>query len=331
MFKGLKIVGIPALLLTMAALPANAAGTLANTDISNTASVSFDVDGTTLTQDSNAVVVTVAEILDVSVVLQSPQVAVSAADTSRELLFTVTNNGNGTEVFQLDFNNDFSAAPGVDFNPVGQTPAIYFDIDGSGDFSPADVAYTAGSNDPSLDPDQSIDILIVNDIPAGLNNGDVGQSELTATSATGSGAPGTLFAGAGTGGVDAVVGTSNAQQSINGEYVVSEVTVAINKSAVVADPFGGTQPIPGATISYSITVEVTDSGTATNVVVNDLIPANTDYTPGSLQLNAAALSDDVDGDAGELDTTGAAQVVVRFGDLTQASGVQTVTFDVVIQ
>ncbi|MEM7278378.1 MAG: hypothetical protein AAF385_09650 [Pseudomonadota bacterium] len=325
-FAGLFSAGILAL-FSQSAL---AEGTLAGTDIANTASVSFDIDGTTLTQDSNTVVLTVAEILDVSVLLQSPQIAVSAGETGRELLFTVTNTGNGSESFRLDFDNDFSTDPAVDFNPTAQTPAIYFDTDGSGDFSAGDVAYSPGTNDPVLDADESINMLIVNDIPTPLNNGDIGRSALSAVANTGSGAPGTAFVGQGTGGVDAVVGATGADQSATGEYVVAEVTVVINKSAVVTDQFGGSNAIPGATIAYTITVEVTDSGTATAVVFNDPIPANTSYVANSIQLNGAGLSDETNADAGELDSTGAPTVVVRLGDLTQASGVQTVQFSVTI-
>ncbi len=325
-FAGLLSVGI----LAFFSQSALAEGTLAGTDIANTASVSFDIDGTTLTQDSNTVVLTVAEILDVSVLLQSPQIAVSAGETGRELLFTVTNTGNGSESFRLDFDNDFSADPAVDFNPTAQTPAIYFDTDGSGDFSAGDVAYSPGTNDPTLDADESINMLIVNDIPTPLNNGDIGRSALSAVANTGSGVPGTSFAGQGTGGVDAVVGSTGADQSATGEYVVAEVTVVINKSAVVTDQFGGSNAIPGATIAYTITVEVTDSGTATAVVFTDPIPANTSYVANSIQLNGAGLSDETNADAGELDSTGAPTVVVRLGDLTQASGVQTVQFSVTI-
>ncbi len=323
-------VGILALFSAALCNSAYAAGTLANTDIANTASVSFDLDGTQLTVDSNEVVLTVAEILDVAVVLQSPQVPVSSGETGRELLFTVTNTGNGDEAYQLDFANAFTGTPGVDFDPLAQTPAIYFDTDGSGDFSAGDVAYTPGSNDPLLAPDESIDLLIVNDIPAGLANGDIGRSELTAQALTGNGAPGTVFGGAGTGGVDAVVGTSTALQAVTGEYVVAEVSVAVAKSAVVSDPFGGTQAVPGATITYTVTVEVTDTGTATAVVVNDPIPADTSYVAGTLTLNGGGLSDATDADAGELDTTAAPTIAVRLGDLTQGSGIQTVTFSVTI-
>ncbi len=313
-----------------AALPALGAGTVAGTDISNTAQVSFEVNGTPLTRDSNTVTLTVAEVLDVAVVLQSGQVSVGSGDTAQELLFTVTNTGNGQEALTLAFDNDFSADPAVDFNPQAQTPAIYFDSDGSLDFSAGDTPYTAGSNDPLLAPDASVNVLIVNDIPAGLNNGDLGRSQLSAAAATGTGAAGTVFAGQGDTGVDAVVGTTGAAAAATGEYLVSEVTVSIVKTALVSDPFGGSQPIPGATVTYTLNVEVTDSGTATAVVVTDPVPANTSYVAGTLSLNAAALTDGGGDDAGEIDTAVTPTVTVRLGDLTQASGVQTIEFSVVI-
>lgn len=303
-------------------------GTPAGTDISNTAEVRYEVDGTELTQSSNTVVITVAEILGVVAVLQSPQVSVAAGDIGAGLVFSVTNTGNGPEAFRLDFDSSDAAD---DFDPVGQVPAIYFDSDGSGDFSVADTPYSPGVNDPLLNPDESIVVIVVNDIPAGLANGDTGRSALRAEAVTGSGTPGTIVPGAGAGGVDAVVGAGGAVASVSGEYVISEVTIAITKSAAVVDPFGGSAPVPGATITYAISVEVTDAGTAANASVEDAVPASTTYVGNSLRLNGAPLTDAVADDAGELDSSGPVpRVVVRFGDLTAASGIQTIEFDVTI-
>ena len=52
--------------------------------------------------------------------------------------------------------------------------------------------------------------------------------------------------------------------------------------------------------------------------------------PGSITLNAVAISDATDADAGEFDITGVPTVVVRLGDLTQGDGLQTIIFDVTI-
>jgi uncharacterized repeat protein (TIGR01451 family) len=322
------IVALAAFGATLIAVPpSHAAGTAAGTVIDNTAQVSFDIGGTTLSLNSNTVSITVDERIDVVVTLQSPQILVVGGDANRSLLFRVTNSGNGGEEFALAID---SSLGGDDFDPVPAVPSIYFDTDASGDFNVGDVAYTPGSNDPQLVADSFVDILLVNDIPLGVNNGDIGLSQLTATSQTGTGAPGDVFAGQGEGGGDAVIGTSGGQASESGEYLVSDVAVSIVKSVGVADPFGGSQPVPGATLTYTVAVQVTNTGTATNSTVNDPIPVNTSYLPNSINLNGTPITDAIDGDAGELDLAGVPSVVVRLGDLTQASGIQTLTFQVTI-
>lgn len=314
-------------LLAISGSPAWGAGTPAGTVIDNAATVNFDIAGTPVMLTSNTVSITVVERIDVVVTLQSAQVLVAASDTDRSLLFTVTNTGNGSETFLLAID---SVLPGDDFDPVPAVPPIYFDTDASGDFSVGDVAYTPGTNDPLLAADASVDVLLVNNIPGAVVNGDVGRSELTATSATGTGVPGTVYAGQGDGGLDALVGATGGEAAVFGEYVVADVQVDIVKSVAISDPFGGNQPVPGATLTYTVTVQVMNSGTATAAVFNDPIPQYTTYVPGSITLNTGALTDAIDVDAGELDTSGAATVVVRLGDLTQADGIQTVGFQVTI-
>jgi uncharacterized repeat protein (TIGR01451 family) len=316
-----------AILLFSLTTPVFAAGTPAGTVIDNVAQVDYEIAGTPITVMSNVSSVTVQERIDVVVVLQSPQILVAANDTDRALLFTVTNTGNGREAFQLAIN---SVLGGDDFDPVPSATPIYFDTDSSGDFSVGDVAYVLGTNDPLLAADASVDILLLNDISGAVVNGEIGRSELTADSVTGTGAPGDVFAGQGDASTDAVLGTTGGTGTDTGEYLVADVQINMLKSVVVQDQFGGTRPIPGATLIYTVTVEVTNGGTATNSVFNDPIPADTTYVPGSITLNAAALTDAIDTDVGELDTAGATTVVVRLGDLTQASGVQTVVFQVTI-
>ena len=306
---------------------AAAAGTPAGTVIENTATVSFDLGDGPLSLDSNTTTITVVERLDVAVTLQSPQTLVSAGDADSALLFTITNTGNGSESFQLAID---SLLAGDDFDPVPAVPAIYFDTDGSGDFNVGDQAYTAGVNDPLLAADASIDVFLVNNIPGSATNGDLGFSQLTATATTGTGAPGTEYAGQGDGGVNAIVGTSSGSSAAIGEYFVSEVQIDIVKTQAVTDPFGGSQPVPGATITYTITVEVTSAGTAAASVLADPIPTYTTYVPNSITLNASALSDSADADAGEFDVATDPMVVVRLGDLTLADGVQSIVFQVTI-
>ncbi|MGI9271349.1 MAG: hypothetical protein ACR2QT_06205 [Woeseiaceae bacterium] len=314
-------------MLCFAFSTAGAVGTPVGTVIQNTATVDFDLGGTPITLQSNTTTITVVERIDVVVTRQSPQILVAPLDAGQAILFTVTNTGNGSEAFSLAID---SLLGGDDFDPIPAVPAIYFDTDGSGDFNVGDVAYNPGVNDPVLAADASQDMFIVNDIPGTVLNGQIGLSQLTATAVTGSGAAGTEYLGQGDGGVDAVIGTTGGEDTDVGEYLVSDVMINVVKSQVVTDQFGGTQPIPGATITYTITVEVMTTGTATASAVSDLIPTYTTYVPASITLNTLALSDAIDADAGEYNTSGAATVVVRLGDLTLADGVQTVVFQVTI-
>jgi uncharacterized repeat protein (TIGR01451 family) len=303
------------------------AGTPANTPISNSAQVSYSVGGAPITVNSNTATLNVAEILNVNVTVQTPSVSVTAGATQRVIVVRVTNTGNGGETFKLIGN---SAIAGDDFDPIPAAPFIYFDTDNSGDLSAGDVAYVPGTNDPTLAADQFATLLIVNSIPAGLTNGAVGKTQLTAQAATGVGAPGTVYPGQGTGGVDAVVGTSGASQTGTGSYVVAGLQLNAVKSQTIVDQFGGTRPVPGARINYRIVVTPTGTGTANNVLITDAIPVNTTYVAGTLRLNSAALSDAADADAGQFVTAPAPQVRINLGNLTSASGVQTIDFAVVI-
>ncbi len=320
-------VGALVVALALGSSNAHAVGVAAGTSIDNTAQVTYSIGATTATASSNTVSIKVAEILDVVVTLQTPTVSVAAGATQRALVYRVTNTGNGPEAFSLVMT---STLGGDDFDPVASTPAIYFDTDASGDLSAGDTPYVIGTNDPNLNADAFVTVLVVNNIPAAVVDGNRGFSRLTATSRTGSGAPGTAFAGQGVGGTDAVVGTTGATALTNGTYLVSGVTVNAVKSQTVVDQFGGARPVPGARINYSIAVSATGSGTATGAVFSDNIPANTTYVPGTLRLNNAALTDGTDVDAGDFSTTPAAHVHVTLGNLTQASGTQTIEFAVTI-
>jgi len=315
--------------LAVAFLPAavHAVGTAAGTNIQSTATVDYSVGGTPASTTSNTASLIVAEIVNVAVALQSPTMSVTAGATNEALLFLVTNSGNGPETFALTGD---SVLVGDDFDPVPAAPFIYFDTDSSGDLSLADTPYVAGGNDPLLAADASVTVILVNDIPALVPDGDLGRSELRATAATGTGAPGTLFAGQGAGGVDAVIGTSGGEVAVFGAYLVGNVQISAVKSQAVSDQFGGTRPIPGATITYQIVVTASGTGIALGAAFNDAVPADTTYVPGSASLNGTGMTDAADADAGTFVTLPAPTVAVALGDLAAASGPQTIVFSVTI-
>jgi uncharacterized repeat protein (TIGR01451 family) len=304
-----------------------AAGTVAGTDITNQASANYTVGSTTYTENSNTTTTRVAEILNVAVVWQDAgNVTVNPGDTGRVLTFQVTNTGNGTDDYTF---GGLSTLGGDNFDPT--LVGIYLDSNSNGVYdSGTDAQYVPGTNDPVLAADAAVSVFVLNNIPGGLSDGDLGDSRLRATSNTGSGVPGTIVAGAGESGTDAVVGTSGGDDDGIGTYIVSTVTVSVVKSVTVADRFGGTEPVPGAVLTYTVVVTIGGAGTALGVVITDPIPGDTTYNANTLTLNAGALTDAADGDQGDVAGTTPGTVTVDLGDLTAASPVQTITFDVTI-
>lgn len=304
--------------------PAQAVGTAAGTTISNTATATYtDAGGNPASVPSNRVDIRVDEILDVTVVSSDPgDVAALPGATNQVLTFTVTNTGNGSETFRL---SPVNAIGGDAFDPT--TTSLVIDSNGNGVYDAGvDTIYNAGSNDPVLAPDTSVRVFVLSTVPAAATNGQRGQTDLTATAITGSGTPGTSFAGLGQGGSDAVVGTTTALGRDDGFYIVNAATVAFVKSATVLDPFGGSKPVPGAIITYTLVATVSGSGSLANLAAGDPIPASTTYVPGSITSQATPITDLTDADAGEF---AASRVSVRFGTVPGGQ-TRTITFKVKI-
>ena len=118
-----------------------------------------------------------------------------------------------------------------------------------------DTDLTNGSTSASLPSDGPLAVLVLVSIPVGAAPNATSKVELTATSTTGTGTPGTLFAGAGIAGGDAVVGASTALATAQATLTVNRTVVALVKSATVADPFGGVRPVPSAIITYRIVAD----------------------------------------------------------------------------
>lgn len=306
---------------------AMAAGTPANTTISTQATANYRIGAATVTQTSNVLTSSVAEVLDVHVTWQdSSDVPVFPHQTDRVLTFRITNTGNGDESFTLTASNVQGQGH---FHPV--LDALFLDSNGNNRFDMGvDTFYVAGDNDPALAPDAALTVFALNNIPGNLNNGDTGHCQITATANTGAGAPGNVLTGQGDGGTDAVIGGTGASAGTRGTYAVSNVQISVVKSATVVDPRNGNRPVTAAVITYQIDVQVTGSGTAQAVVFNDPIPENTTYRPNSLRLNGTLLSDAADSDVGDVGITTTDSITVYLGNLAANSPAQTIIFDVTI-
>ncbi|MEN8007684.1 MAG: hypothetical protein ABFS42_11755 [Candidatus Krumholzibacteriota bacterium] len=306
-----------------------AGGTPAGTDITSQAIINYTITGTGYSGVSNTVTTSVAEVLDLSLVWQdAAPVAVQPGAGGQALTFRLTNIGNGSDSYAL---TGLSTLTGDDFDP--NLTNIHLDTNGNGSFDPgSDELYIPGGNDPVLAADAFTMLFLLNDIPSGALVDQLGDSRLDVVSNTGSGNPGEVIVGAGEMGVDAVVGAGGGLADDRGTYRIVPLSaqLAILKSAVVVDPFGGSRPVTGATITYELSVTATGTGTTSNVVISDDIPLNTTYNPGTLMLNGASVTDALDGDNGDVGGTTSGTITVAIGDVAVGGPGQTITFTVTI-
>jgi uncharacterized repeat protein (TIGR01451 family) len=317
---------VGAVTLFVASTSAHAAGTLAGTDIINVAQASYDgpPGDPPITIGSNIVTIKVDELLDVAVVSSDPgDVATSPGLAAQVTTYQVTNTGNGSEAFTLSAD---TTKPGDEFDTTFEQ--IILDANGNGVYDPGvDTVYTPGTNDPVLAPDESIAVFILSTIPAAANDSDRAEIELSAVAKTGSGTPGTIFAGLGDGGGDAVVGSTSANDEASGYFVIQAAEVTLVKSATIVDPFGGATAVPGSVISYQLVATTTGSGSLTNLTITDNIPAATTYKVQSITLEGAGLTDSsADADAGSFSGS---SIAVALGTVPGGQ-TRTITFQVTI-
>ena len=298
-----------------------AAGVVAGTQIANTATATYDSGAASVSIQSNTVTVRVDELLNVAVSSLSANPTAAGSGTT-VLTYQVTNTGNGPEAFDLAAVTSVS---GNSFDPTLQS--IVYDTNANGTYDPGtDVILATGAPTPALAPDTALTVFILTTLPSGATDGQTGQVRLTATAKTGSGTPGTVFAGQGDGGGDAVVGASTGLDDALATEIARLAAVNLTKSAAILDPFGTQQPVPGAIITYSLLAMVSGAGMASNLNVTDAIPTGTTYQPGTLTLDGSPLSDATDGDVGQASGAG---IAVGLGSLAGGTS-KTVAFKVKI-
>ncbi|MGB5180356.1 MAG: hypothetical protein WBP44_16705, partial [Gammaproteobacteria bacterium] len=142
-----------------------------------------------------------------------------------------------------------------------------------------------------------------------------------------------VLASRGDSGADAIVGSSGAVAAVSGSYQVENgaIDVSITKSAeVITDgqrcKSAPCEPFPGATLRYTLQVDVSGTGTAEDLTITDAIPANTRYTASSLTLDTTPLTDTTGDDPGSFSGN---VVRVALGDITGAATF-VITLDVTI-
>lgn len=296
-----RIVSLVAVLGTMGyAASASAIGTAANTQIDNTANATFTINGAPVTESSDQVTFFVDEVLDVDVTGGDIELVGTDGtdDTQQIVTFTVSNPGNGQEDYKIDVNLA-GGLGGDQFDP--DSPAIgalvYIDNDGNGIIDAGDTPFDPAVDTLPLDADETVQLLVVVDIPNGRTSGDTADVDLTATSTTviNNGTPGdaagTVYPNAGDGGVDAVVGTTTAVDTDTDTYIVNQLTIDLLKEAEKVAGLGDlglvdgatVVQVPGDTIRYRLTFTVSGDGTLDDVLITDAIPTDLTYVVGSIR------------------------------------------------
>lgn len=309
--------------------------TPAGTTVSNTAQVSYTVNGTPQTTSSTTASFVVDRKVNLTVVLdQSGNTQVNLGQTDAVLKFKVTNTTNSVQDFWLD-PDQTTLSVGIltgtdDFDVSGMK--AYVDSNGNGTY---DVGVDTREYIDELAPDASATVFLVGNVPSttGINQAQASLHVLAAAGGT-SGTRGALLVatdlnlGNADNTVDVVFADDDSDGALNlgdiarngqgrayGAFEIGthNVALTVTKSALVlSDGVNLINPkaLPGATVQYCLLVH---NGTlltpANGVVLSDVVPANTTYVPGSISIGApggtcvllGSTEDDDDSDAGETD------------------------------
>lgn len=312
---------ILALLMILTAPPAaTAAGTLAGTPISNTATINYQVGGVPQTGIESSptgnstpgaaagtpTTFLVDNRIDLIVTETSGTYTDVIPNAQKQVLtFTVRNDGNRTQDFAVSAlpspSDPFGGSDNFDANNI----QLFVDVNANGVF---DLGVDTATHIDELAPDVSVAVFIVADIPAIQASGDIAAYTLT-VKAHDAGVPGVLggaavqTAGPDTPGIIDVVfadaggvtdGLRDASYSASDAFRVLSAQLTIQKTAaVIRDPFNldsNPKNIPGAYIRYTITVNnaatATESAVLTTIV--DTLDANTAIDPDLIDATSGA-------------------------------------------
>lgn len=313
---------------------ASAEGTLAETQIDNSATVSYSVNSIPQTAvTSPTVSFTVDKRIRFTVSGPATGLSVTPGQSNAALSFTVTNFTNFSQDFgfaatdeangvTFDGRSDNSNAPGL---------AAYVDAGVIGTYEPGvDVATYVSA----LAPDTTANIIVVATYPLTATNGQVANVRLTvrATTTGSSGATAEVESATNNlgGTADVVIADTdrdNSEAVVAGYYVSSAALTVTKTAAVVWDPFNtnsNPKAIPGARVEYTITVTNNGASDATSVTLNDAIPASTTYRAGTLTVGGSSVPD-----AGNTIGSPVTSISVNTGDIA-AGDSEVVTFEVEI-
>lgn len=333
-----------------------ALGTASGLSVDNQATISYQVSGVNQTAiessptgnstpgagNGSATSFLVDNVVRV-VVASVANTAVAPLQTDAALAFTVTNTGNTTQGYSAAVVNGTTNIPMTNVH-------IVLDANSNGVVDTGETTYAAGAYIQDLAADAAMQLLIVADAPAAAQatDGDTDTYWLQVTTLTAGG--GAVEAETNSGAVDdptavdvvfgdaasddggTIDAANNGRHADSGDFYVATATLTVTKtSAVISDPVLGTSPnakaIPGARVTYTITIANASGTAADNVAISDDIPNNTTYVADSVTVNSGGVPDS----DGSITLTGSpvTNIGIAVGSIA-GSGTATVTFDVTI-
>jgi len=275
---------------------AHAAGTAAGTAITNLATLSYSVGGTTqspigssetgnLVGAGTATSFLVDNKVNLMVVRDGSTFVSVVPGTNGVTSFTVTNTGNSVQDYSLSAANLVGGSlSGVtdNFDPTSCSVKVE-----SGTTAGYQVLEDTATFIDELAPDASKTVYVVCAIPLSRVDGDGAMISLTATAlvggAAGQGAALVQTAGANTAGVDIVfadiAGTDDAardaKHSARDIFKVVTAKLTVTKTVTpVCDPLNGDanpKNIPGSYVRYTISIANTGNDTATLTQITDTL------------------------------------------------------------
>lgn len=296
---GAFVAGLLMLGLTPAVM---AAGTAADTTISNSATVNYKVD--TIDQDavtSNTASFKVDRKVNFTVSTDEvAEVSVTPGSSGNVLTFTVANTGNDT--FDFDLSAVALTGTAAKFGGTDNINASGINVFVESGATPG---YQAGEDTATsiddLAADGDVKVYLVADFGTGLSQEDIASYYLLATALDSSGGALTDHSGdadvAGTvqnvfadgDGPEGTDGDKDAKHSDYADYIVNTASLSVTKSStVISDPINGTtnpKAIPGAVLEYTLTISNgAGAAAATDISVSDSL--NTEIaTNGTIAFN----------------------------------------------
>ncbi|MFS0772135.1 hypothetical protein [Sphingomonas sp. 1P08PE] len=286
--------------------------TAAGTVISNTASVTYKVNGTDQSTNSTTASFVVDRKVNFTVITdQSGYTQVNLGQQNAVTTFKVTNLTNGTQDFLLEADQPglltgiLTGADNFDMLNL----KVFVDSNGNGVYDPGTDTATYIDE---LAPDASATVFLVGNVPT-TPSASIAWDSLHVTAAAGGAAntkgaaliPTDLNLGNADNTVDIVFADDDSDGTLNlgdiarngqgraySGYQIGTRNVALTvaKSArILSDGVNTLNPkaIPGATVEYCLTVNNATLTTPANaVVLTDVVPANTTYVAGSLSIGA---------------------------------------------